>query len=388
MHRSNAIIAFAPTNSAPLQLPLMRIVDAPDADVPLISLDQALDLLQDQVQKILEAGHMRPGYSSTGIFDLAARRACGANLVDYFNNPADTLATLVRVLPYLPLAVQTQVKDYLTREEAAYPPYKYDHIGWRDGGGREAFDLPPEVEADRVNHSPQSGVSNFSGWSYSPYTFYGLWKYAQVFPDQAKALFDASKSRLNPLPSDAVLLEMPHVHNAYIAGYWGYLELERMAGYPKTGKVREDLDHLLDLRVTQFSIELPEAFFPSRISPKAYCRSLSAARNFMYLTPELADYLKVYAYQQVKDGIEALIRVNPLWFVSKSETAFGEGVNNQMYDYNAIFQAKALILGEPAEDLGRYLDVPGFEVGDLFYIQNLISLIELMQVQELNTLIR
>lgn len=381
MHRSNAIIAFAPTSSAPVQLPLMRIVDAPDAEVPPLGLDQALGLLQSEVWKILEAGHLRPGYSSTGIFDLAGRRACGVNLVDYFHNPAETLVTLIRALPYLPLDMQEQVKDYLVREMAAYPTYKYDHIGWREGGGREAFDLPPDVEIDLVNHGSQAGVSNFSGWTYSPYIFYGLWKYAQTFEGQAKALFDSSKTRLNPLPSDAVLLEMPHVHNAYIAGYLGYLELEKMAGYPESATVREALNHLLELRASQFSIELLDAFFPSKISPKAYCRNLSAARNFMYLTPELADYLKRNAFQQVERGVEELTRVNPLWFVPKSETAFAEGVINQLYDYNAIFQAKALILGEPVGELMKYLDIPGFAVGDLFYIQNLISVIESFPTQ-------
>jgi hypothetical protein len=41
-----------------------------------------------------------------------------------------------------------------------------------------------------------------------------------------------------------------------------------------------------------------------------------------------------------------------------------------------MFQAKAWILKEPRDELVKYLDVPGFPRGDLFYIQNLVAAIE------------
>jgi hypothetical protein len=47
-----------------------------------------------------------------------------------------------------------------------------------------------------------------------------------------------------------------------------------------------------------------------------------------------------------------------------------------LYDYSAMFQAKAYILDEPRDQLTKYLDAPAFERGDLFYIQNLITAIE------------
>jgi hypothetical protein len=49
---------------------------------------------------------------------------------------------------------------------------------------------------------------------------------------------------------------------------------------------------------------------------------------------------------------------------------------NHLYDTDAIFQAKAMILQQPRRELAKYLDVPAFPVGDLFYIQKLISTIE------------
>ena len=45
-------------------------------------------------------------------------------------------------------------------------------------------------------------------------------------------------------------------------------------------------------------------------------------------------------------------------------------------DCHALFQAKALILKEPRKELDKYLDVPAFARGDLFYLLNLIETME------------
>ncbi|OUC07832.1 hypothetical protein RY27_12580, partial [Litorilinea aerophila] len=42
----------------------------------------------------------------------------------------------------------------------------------------------------------------------------------------------------------------------------------------------------------------------------------------------------------------------------------------------ALFQAKAMLQGAAPQELARYLDVPAFLVGDLFYIQNLTAVLE------------
>jgi hypothetical protein len=58
------------------------------------------------------------------------------------------------------------------------------------------------------------------------------------------------------------------------------------------------------------------------------------------------------------------------------EAAYNENVMQPLYDYQALFAAKALIFEHSQQDLARYLDVPAFARGDLFYIQNLIYTIE------------
>jgi hypothetical protein len=369
---SNAIIAFAANGGSPVKLPLLKTVTSQNAAIS-VSDEQLKSRLTSEVEKILAAGHLRPGYYSSGLIDINFNQRCGANLVDYFSDPADTIITLLRALPYLSPELQSRTRDYIKSEFSKYPPYKYTHIGWKEGAPREAFSLPPDIETERLKFGPQSQLYNFQGWKYSPMSFYAMWKYAQVFGN-AKGLFDAGKARLEAPPSDSYLLEMPHVHNAYIDGYWGYLELQKMAGYPESAGVRSELNRLLQLRKNNFTEELPESYFQER--NRFYCRALSGSRNFMYLVPELAGYLRQNASSKVQIAVNEYERDLPYWFVSKVEAVYGEAAVNHLYDTFAIFQAKAMILQQPRSKLVKYLDVPAFQVGDLFYIQKLISTIE------------
>ena len=199
MHRANAIIAFAPPQAAePINLPPAQTVIVQD-DVSPLNVQQLRSQLAAEVQKIIDAGHLRPGFMSSGIFDLRARGTCGDDLVDYWHHPADTTYTLLRALPHLPADMQQQTRAYLQSEFETYPPYQYNHIGWRDGAAREVFDLPPEIEAGRVNHPPETAISGFEGWGVAPYAFYALWKYAEVF-GEAQTIFDLSKNNLKPSP--------------------------------------------------------------------------------------------------------------------------------------------------------------------------------------------
>lgn len=376
MHRSNSVIAFGDYQGQPGSLPVWETVEVDEDIVNPLSTNELKQRLAVEVQKMLDAGHLRPGYTSTGIFDNSGHHACGDNLVDYWHNPSDTLYTLIRALPYLPEELQQSTRDYLQNEFVSYPPYDVIHIGWRDGAGREVFDLPPEVEADLVNHPPTIWSSGFIGWGgtphsgarFPPHMFYALWRYAEVFGG-ARQIFDSSKDRLEPLPSDEILTEYSFVQNAYIAGYLGYLALEELAGYAESSDIRAELEGLLDFRATTFSKDTPYEGYH-------YCRELTVARNFMYLVPELGQYLDDHARAKVEAAINEYEDLAPYWFVSKAEESYREGVIKPFYDYSALFQAKALILEESREELAKYLDVPAVEVGDLFYIQNLVATIE------------
>lgn len=50
--------------------------------------------------------------------------------------------------------------------------------------------------------------------------------------------------------------------------------------------------------------------------------------------------------------------------------------SSTFFDYHALFQALALFLEESHQDLVKYLDVPATGIGDLFYIHNLVTVLE------------
>jgi len=96
----------------------------------------------------------------------------------------------------------------------------------------------------------------------------------------------------------------------------------------------------------------------------------------MFLVPELGAFMRANLYNQVDEAYREYKYIAPYWFVSRFESAPDEGMMSVNYNYHALFQAKALILGEPYAQLTKNLDVPAFGRGDLLYIQNLITAIE------------
>lgn len=379
VHRDNSVIALGNYTGAAAVLPVAATVQAAPASVAVPSSTGLKQQLAAEIQKMLQVGHLRAGYYSTGLFDLLANGQLGDKLQDYFHNPADTYSTLIRALPYLDATLQNQVKQYLQTEFAAYPPCGVGTVGFAVGAAREAFDLPPEVEARRSQFPADfSGSSFYAGWNYwnggqycAPQAFYALWKYAQTFGG-AQSLFNTYKNYLQAPPADATLQLYPEAHNAYIAGYWGYLELQKLAGYAETPSVRTTLDHLLALRASTFD----KNNTARNLFTDGYGIVLAAARNFMYLTPELAQYLHDNALSKVQDAVNTYNTITPYWFVGKAEEHGREGVAQPLYEMNALFQAKAMVLKQPRTELIKYLDAPAFARGDLFYLQNLISLIE------------
>jgi hypothetical protein len=367
MHRSNAIIAFGNYSGQPTQVPMATIMQAPKANVSLHA-DELRANLAVEVRKMLAAGLLRPGYRSTGSFNGVTRDQIGDHLLDYWHDPSETLYTLSLALPHLPAQLQEEVKVYLRRLYTTYPPQEITHVGWRDGAPREPFAVPGRIQQDLAGHPAWVSGYGYEGWDWPPQMFYALWKYAEA-TGSAKPLFDASRKRLESPPRDAYLIEFPYVHNAYIAGYVGYLKLEALAGYPETASVRTQLTRLLSLRAARFDKDTP-------YSGETYYRGLSVARNFMYLVPELGQYLRDHAYEKVQEALADYSTVAPFWFVSNYDATVGEGSSHHFYDYHALFQARALILQEPGTELVKYLDVPAVQVGDLFYIQNLVATLD------------
>ncbi len=374
MHRSNAVIAFSATGGAKA-LPRASIVAVTE---PLEPVDRNVlqQRLTEEIQNIVAAGHLRPGFGINGAFSSKAISELGDNLTDYWHNPADTILVLTRAYPYLPPSLRQQVSTYLQNLFRDYHPCSYTHIGWSAGAGREGFDLPPEVVVAMPLYPPSMwSTYDFAGWTgpdwkWTPHTFYALWKYAETFGN-ARALFDRCRERMWTPPSDDVLAKYPFAHNAWIAGLHGYLELQKLAGYPPDTSRQATLNRLLALRVSAFDKDNP--WGPDFHN---WWQILAVARNFIFLTPELGQYLRAHALPEMQEAFDEYSRDAPYWFVTNYEATYNEITLHHLYDYNALFAVKSMIFQEPGAELARYLDVPGFVRGDLFYIQNLILTLE------------
>ncbi len=371
-HRSNAIIAYG-TGAARGKLPLVEIQPA-TSNPPITQLTELKGELESEIQKIIDAGLLRPGYYNNGQFQYP--------LTDYFENPGDTLLALSIAYPYLSAGLQSQLKAYLQNEFTHYfYPTTYTDIGWSEGVAREAMPFPPEIEASFANYPPRPRSGGFS-WSYPPINFYALWKYALVAPENTATSYEIAKDNIQvpvpdvlPTPINQIFEQYPYELNAYIAGYTGFLELQVLAG--KAGEdsqlrseVQTELNRLLQLRADTFN---KDTYFIENIYQK---RSLNVARNFMFLVPELGDYLNQHALAKVNEAVSEYDYIAPYWFVSRFESMMNEGAMSPLYNSPAMFQAKAFILKESRDELVKYLDVPAFERGDLFHIQNLVAAIE------------
>ena len=335
--------------------------------------------LECELSKMINAGHLRPGYfvciefypnqTRSNVFDFGHH---------YFHNPADTIYTLMRALPLVEdnPTLYADLEAYIQSEWAACPPTTYTHMGWGTGVGREGTKFPAEVLATYQSstsmgqYSPMTTSAGFSGWTFNPFNFYACWQYAEHFGD-ALNIYNAVKSKVEQYPDDSVLQSRPHVINSYIAGYIGYLNLEQLAGEPVSTDVQTWLAEL-------------EAKIVTNLATHARNISPTEAGGFLWLVPELGDYLHENALGVVQNRVDQHALLCPYWmmaFAGESTrftggTKMAEGTTSHLYEYSSLFQAKALALKENRQELELDLDVPRWEKGDLYYIQNLISTLE------------
>lgn len=396
VHRGNAIIAYGPGNG-PGKLPLLGI-QVPQQSTPAPAQATVVGMLEVEIQKIVDAGDLRPGYYVIG------QHADYARLWDYFNNPGETLYTLSSAYPYLSAGLQTQVRNYLADQ---YQRYFVDEmiarVGWVNGAPREAMPLPDDIAAYMYDpaRDPNNSLDRILfpsitdpgfAWSYPPYNLYSLYSYALHVPGvNALQAYNLAKSRLVvPVPALADtrwFRERPYEHNAYLTGYIGFLRLQELAGMTQQDaslrqQVIAERDRLLQLKYQIFSkdtwwVENPELFPDNPDRTHIYQRKeMDIARNFMWLVPELGDYLYQNLRVKVQEAVDEYNYVAPYWFVARYESFPGEGVSSVLWNYPAVFQAKAYALKQPYEELAKYIDAPAFLRGDLFYIQNLVAALQ------------
>jgi len=369
--KSNCVVAFGPASEPPRKLPRIDAADVTDTLEPrsVAHLEQRLG---EEIQRILDAGHLQPGYYCLGQF-----LARYDHMSQYFQIPADTFYVLTRALPHLPPSQQEALRRYLQKEFRDHPPAEVAAYGW-EGTPRTWADYPPEAVAMLAEQKDASVLGGRWMWPFPPHNVYGMYKYAQAGLGDPAELLKAARAKLELPPQipDAILLQHVWQLNMYIAGYEGYLGLQQLAGQQPDAGVLAQRDRLHRLWVEQVDIKSPWCDASGQRTRDYHKQRINVARCFIWMTPELGRYLHEHARAKIEQGVAHLNDVAPYWFNSAFEGTMGEGNLQHLYDVHALFQAKALVLNQPREELDKYLDVPAFARGDLFYILNLVETIE------------
>lgn len=394
-------------------------------------------MLSAEIQKMLQAGHLRPGYFAGGLLDSG-----GAGAWDFWVNPGELVSTLSQASPLLDSTpMRSALRDYLAKEIAAYPPWRIGHIGYGQGQPRELYDLPPEelngtvgrptVSVRKNPEGPPSFDSIYALWSYGQAT--GDWPLVRQGQGDMASLF-RQHLRNYDWSIMGVATAMPiyptpfgqrggiHTCNTVLAGLIGYYRLAGRLDQPEDRDLAaylavKQLVYRFTLAKYQEVLQDSGAFVPvkdlsvrgdifSRLSVLPYEREqevfpfmrevnkwekevLSFNNQFVLLTevvpnkkyvrisflnlvPEVGRFLHDHALEDVRSYVKTHELIDPYWFVPRSVETRGESCPAPYSQNWDLFQAKALVLGEPAERLQLYLQCP-IALGDLYYLQNLCA---------------
>lgn len=370
-------------------------------------------ILENEVEEIIAAGHLKPSYFFSGGITTSNRMR---NLDDYLNhywhNPAETQVILLRALPFLSSELQTQVKTYLQNELVNYSPASYAHIGFVGGTQRDPYPYPPTETAFssfsilNLDKQDNSGTNFNNFWRFPPYNLYAVWKYAEEdlvnlstipailsdwrtnklkvpIEENYEGLFVGDDNEPeNLVTTDNVrefLGKFPLVANAHIAGYKGYVELVELLGEEANptyqyASYSAELDKLLTWRKDDLTAyPNPE---PYTCDSECYYEALITYYNFAYMVPELADYLQTNAATASADLVQEYRDIAPYWMMAHNGETQAESAIQPYQQTYSLFQARAQVEGASFEELVKNLDTPIVPTGDLYYIDNVVATLE------------
>jgi PQQ-like domain len=377
-HRSNTIIAIGPAPTK-TPLPLVTINPSPANPARTLTGSQLRARLEAEVRRMVDLyqsegtdGFLRPAYISDG--GGISNSMIMPEPDEYFQVPADTLYTLSAAYPYLTATLQSQLRAYLAAYWQKYfVTNLVRRVGW-SGAPRESMDYPAEVAARMAQ------IGDATGGAMPPRVFYAAWKYAQLVPNEAAAIYAAVRPLLvYPPPPSLDIVRGPGQYNDYIVGYQGFLSLYDLAGVHdpslRSG-VANQLATLLDIRLNNFAKDHPwegSVDNPDGIRVNNYVRRFNCTRNFLYMTPDLGQAMRSSSRSSlIATAIDEYTYVCPQWFIARDQNTFQEGSAHHIFDSHALFLAKAYVDGASQSELSKWLDVP-WMLGDLYHIQNLTA---------------
>jgi hypothetical protein len=380
-HRSNAIIALGPSASKTF-LPLVTINTAPPNTARTLSTTELQSRLETEVRKMVDLflangnnGFLRPVYISDG--GGVSNTTVMPEPDTYFRSPSDTVYSLSIAYPHLSTTLKSQLLTYLAAYWQKYfVTTAVGSIGWNSGTPREAMVYPPEVAARMAAIGDSTG-------GVPQRAFYAAWRYAQLVPTQAAAIYTTMRPRLVYPPPALDIVRGPGTYNNYIVGYQGFLNLYDLAGTnPDPGlraNVASQLASLTSTRMTGFAKDHPWSGTvdnPSGININNYVRKFNCTRNFLYMTPSLGQAMRSSAqFATVSAALTEYLYICPHWFVTRDQNSFQEASAHHIFDQHALFLAKAYVAGQSEAELSKWLDVP-WVLGDLYHIQNTVAALE------------
>jgi hypothetical protein len=382
-HRSNTIIGLG-SSATKTPLPMVTINTNPPNRGRTMGTTELRARLEREVRAMVDlfvargdSGFLRPAYISDG-------GSISNNLVmpepnTYFRVPADTLYTLSVAYPHLSSGLQTQVRSYLAAYWQRYfATQQVRGVGWNFGTAREALDVPPEVGARMAQ------IGDSLGGTMPQRVFYAAWRYAQINPAQAGAMYSTLRPLLvYPPPATLDVVQYPGLFNDYIAGYQGFLNLYDLAGTNPDPSLRANvatqLGNLLNTRLSNFAKDHPwrgAVDNPNGLSINNYARRFNCTRNFLYMTPALGQAMRSSAQASTIVGaLNEYEYVCPAWFMARDANTFQEGSAHHIFDSHALFLAKAYVALQTQPELSKWLDVP-WMTGDLYHMQNIVAALE------------
>jgi len=390
--------------------------------------------LADQVQQIVQAGHLRPWIFIDGV----PRHTERGDL--YWANPADTLIHLSQAVLALPDgAARNALLGYLSSERTNYPPETQFNLGLQDGAVRPGYTgywddwefqwtqgradaIQQRVPlwnayalsqyADVMEEAPSIGTMQTLSavldaemrerdWA-SMYWFEG-------FQDRSVAVVNANRhfagllgyARLATRAKDIAawqlalpLLAKAAVLRAGMVLYPRYLYQAQLQELPAPAAAQADWQvqqtagnwngYLFNVdwrsgdddarQVTflnQYGVYLYDHSGTEGGDASACCFPHPYLTAYRDLTPELAQVLgKLGPTAQVYAA--KVKALFPLWYASFAEGTLGHEHNlSHPVDAFQIFLAEAYLGKASGDTLTNYIDIPYLQTGDLFYVQKL-----------------
>lgn len=93
--------------------------------------------LEEQVRKVVQAGHLRPWYCARNCYGAGYRCYWRHSERFVWSNPGETLYVLSMALPLVSPELRREVIAYMKKERADYPPEKVTHTPVSEGARRE-----------------------------------------------------------------------------------------------------------------------------------------------------------------------------------------------------------------------------------------------------------